>query len=116
MEDIEAYWRTTPCISVLGNNDYAVWDVPTRREFVLENKRFLLTHGHLYGVKGSLAKLKQEATACCADICIFGHTHIPFLEKQNGIWFLNPGSARSHYAIIETQGETVEIQLKDTPD
>ena len=115
VEDIEAYWRTTPCISVLGNNDYSVWGIPTRREFVLEGKKFLLTHGHLYGVKSSLARLHQEAASCNADVCIFGHTHRHCLEEHNGIWFLNPGASPSHYAVIEIQDGQMDIQIKDTP-
>ncbi len=115
VEDIEAYWRTTPCISVLGNNDFSVWGVPTRREFTLEGKKFFLTHGHLYGVKGSLAMLHREAVNCGADICIFGHTHRQVLEERNGIYFLNPGATPRHYAVIEMQEGTVDIQLKETP-
>ena len=113
VEDIEAMWRAIPCISVLGNNDFGVWDVPTRREFVLENKKFFLTHGHLYGIKGSLSRLWQEAAKANADICIFGHTHVAHLDEKNGIRMLNPGAAHRSYAIIEIAGDAIHIQIKE---
>ncbi|MEE1013874.1 MAG: metallophosphoesterase [Clostridia bacterium] len=113
VEDIQAMWQNIPCIYVVGNNDFSVWDVPTRREFILEGKRFLLTHGHLYGVKSSLARLHREAADCQADICIFGHTHKAHLEEKNGIRFLNPGAAYRSYAVIEIHGATIDIQLKE---
>lgn len=113
VEDIEAMWRQIPCISVLGNNDFGVWDVPTRREFTLGNKKFLLTHGHLYGVKGSLSRLWQEATKADADICIFGHTHVAHLDEKNGIRMLNPGAAHRSYAVIEINGDSIAIEIKE---
>ncbi len=113
VEDIEALWRNIPCISVLGNNDYAVWGVPSRREFVLEGKQFLLTHGHLYGVKSGLYQLYREAGSAKADICIFGHTHKQYLEEKNGVYFLNPGAAYRSYAVITLEDDRVDIQLKE---
>lgn len=112
VDDIEAMWQRIPCICVLGNNDFGVWGVPTRREFTLGSKRLLLTHGHLYGVKSSLARLKKEARLAQADICIFGHTHIPYDSEEDGIHFLNPGAAYRSYAVLEIQGEDVTITLK----
>lgn len=113
VEDIEAMWRQIPCISVLGNNDYFVWDVPHQREFTLCGKKFLLTHGHKYGVKSSLARLFQEAASRKADVCIFGHTHLAYLEEKNGIRMLNPGAAHRSYAIIEIHQDHIDIQLKE---
>ncbi len=113
VEDIEAMWRQIPCISVLGNNDFGIWDVPTRRDFTLGNKKFLLTHGHLYGVKGSLSRLWQEAAKADADICIFGHTHVAHLDEKNGIRMLNPGAAHRSYAVIEIDGDSIAIEIKE---
>lgn len=113
VDDIMALWQTIPCISVLGNNDFGVWGEPTRREFTLEGKKFLLTHGHLYGVKASLARLQKEAISVQADICIFGHTHQPFLEERDGIRFLNPGPAYRSYAVLEIVDGAIHITLKE---
>ena len=113
VDDIEAMWQRIPCIFVLGNNDFGVWGVPTRREFTLGTKKILLTHGHLYGVKSSLARLKKEALLAQADICIFGHTHTPHESEEDGIRFLNPGAAYRSYAVLEIEGEDVTIIIKN---
>ncbi len=50
----------------------------------LENRRLVLTHGHLEG-PGVALPLKGE-------IRLSGHTHIPVLEIKEGVCFFNPGS------------------------
>ena len=50
-----------------------------------------------------------------ADILIFGHTHIPYLEKEEDVILLNPGSLalpkqqppQATLAVIK--GETIKI-------
>lgn len=44
-----------------------------------------LTHGHKYNIDNPLPLSE-------GDIMIYGHTHIPMIEEQNGITFINPGS------------------------
>ena len=58
----------------------------------IEGWRFYIIHGHQYGVKGSLQSLYYRGEEKEADIVVFGHTHVPFCEKINRIWMLNPGS------------------------
>ena len=44
--------------TVRGNCDWGMHsDAPTERTVTLEGHRLLLTHGHLYGVKGGLGAL-----------------------------------------------------------
>lgn len=54
--------------------------------------RFLLVHGHRYGIKSSLNSLYYRAAETEARIVVFGHTHIPMCEDRDGIWLMNPGS------------------------
>ena len=49
------------------------------------SRRFFLTHGHLFN-EGSLPPLAG------GDVFVYGHTHLPKAEKENGVWILNPGS------------------------
>ena len=53
-------------------------------QFAGENRRFVLTHGHLDSSR-VLAPLKGE-------VRLSGHTHIPVLEMQDGVCYFNPGS------------------------
>lgn len=112
VEDIMSAYPTLPCAYVLGNNDYNIWDVPYDRFFEWGGKKFFLTHGHNYGVKASPARVLLEAKKKGADICIFGHTHRRYFDDSD-IIVINPGSARSGYAIIEIDDENVSVEFKD---
>lgn len=48
-------------------------------------KRLFLTHGHIYN-REKLPNLSK------GDSIIYGHTHIPVAEEQDGIFVMNPGS------------------------
>lgn len=93
--------------SVVGNCDrYAPG--PTEELLEINSYKIYLTHGHLFGVKYSLDKLKKQAKRLGADIVIYGHTHVPHQEEIEGILFLNPGSitwpripGRHSYAVLE---------------
>lgn len=57
----------------------------------VEGHKIFFTHGHLYGVKSDLTKLSLKAQEVGADIVLYGHTHIANVEKQGGVYFINPG-------------------------
>lgn len=57
-------------------NDYVV--------FPLDGNVIFMTHGHRYN-RNSFPSLEY-------DIYIQGHTHVPLMEKENNILYLNPGS------------------------
>ena len=67
----------------------------------IEGVKILLTHGHLYGVKSGMGKLYYRAKEVGANVVIFGHTHAPLTCEEDGIMFLNPGTACSN-AIFPT--------------
>lgn len=79
-------------IAVRGNCDSEVDQMlinyPMMSDYSLifqNSKRIFLTHGHIFSPE-NLPKL------CVGDTFIYGHTHIPLLEKKNGINIINPGS------------------------
>ncbi|WP_306532757.1 metallophosphoesterase [Geobacter sp.] len=82
---------------VLGNCDFAT-DTPREAMLVLEEKRFLLTHGDLYGVKAGLDKLSKRATAEKADVVLYGHTHIQSVCTIDGVLYVNPGCLKKGYS------------------
>lgn len=105
-------------ISVRGNCDFASF-APVERLEEVEGKKILLTHGHKYDVKYSLLKLKYRAMEVGADIALFGHTHESLEFYDNGIWFINPGSAAlprdgaKSIAILEIENNKVEVSLRN---
>ena len=80
-----------PVLSVRGNCDWGE-DAPWQISMVFSGKRIFATHGHHYGVKLSLDRLRDKAEKEKADIVLFGHTHVPAVTWLDGRWFINPGS------------------------
>lgn len=66
--------------SVRGNCDWSESETPTERLVSIEGHSILLTHGHLFGVKGGYGALLSHGVARGADILLFGHTHRPYEE------------------------------------
>ena len=55
--------------------------------------KILVIHGHMEDVKFSLDNAQYLAQReNCGMVC-FGHTHKPVIKEQNGILFVNPGTA-----------------------
>ena len=113
VDDIESVWPNLPLACVLGNNDYFAPGVPFDRLFTIGATKFFLTHGHQYGVKHSLSLLLKKAKKLEVDVCIFGHTHTPFLEQRDGIWLLNPGSTSRSYTTSDFSNDNFYISLKE---
>ena len=58
----------------------------------VEDVRFLLTHGHKFGVKRDLDDLKFECEYQKAQIGLFGHTHEANIAEWPNVTLINPGS------------------------
>ena len=97
-----------PCSIVAGNNDFFS-DLPREEEIEIAGKRFLVTHGHYYGVSMDITGVVDEARSRNCDGVMFGHTHKPVLEMIDGILAINPGSLsyprqngkRPSYVVLE---------------
>ncbi|MEG1441448.1 MAG: metallophosphoesterase [Oscillospiraceae bacterium] len=114
-EDVEKIiekYPNIPCEYVLGNNEFYVRDVPNDRVFMFSGKKIFLTHGHRYGVKGGVFRVYTKALECGADVCVFGHTHEKFCEKEGDVWIVNPGTTWQSYAILNIENGEIGIELK----
>ncbi|MDO4262538.1 MAG: metallophosphoesterase [Eubacteriales bacterium] len=80
-----------PLYMVAGNNDFYT-DLPGELEVELGGHLAFLTHGHGYFVSRDSERLAQEGRRRGADIVMYGHTHVPELERRDGMTILNPGS------------------------
>jgi len=103
-------------INVKGNCDFST-TVPDDRLEEIEGKKFFLTHGHRYGVKDNLSRLRYKALETEADIVLYGHTHVAKIDFEEGIWYINPGSAslprdgNCSYVIISINQEKIEPKV-----
>lgn len=103
-------------IAVRGNCDsevdQMVLSYPIMSDYsmiYLGNKRVFLTHGHIYNIDNPLPMSE-------GDILLYGHFHIPMIEKKGKRYFFNPGSislpknnSNHSFAILD---ET-KFQIKD---
>ncbi len=80
-----------PVQIVAGNNDF-FYGYDNAKTFCLGKYRVYLTHGHHHGVNYSDEKLIAAAKAENADIVMYGHIHVPRLERIGELTLLNPGS------------------------
>ena len=81
--------------------------------------KFLLPHGHRYGVKSDLTPLILKAKKLNVDVVLFGHTHEQYYEylptdnDEKPMYIFNPGSisrprdSKFSYGIIEIQGKNI---------
>lgn len=114
--DLAAVAPSFPRLSyfqVRGNGDYfASGAIPYAREECFEGKRFFLTHGHLYGVKSGLFRVVCAAKERDADVLLYGHTHLPMTDYEDGLYLLNPGSLRGGtYGVVDLSGAGVVLNI-----
>lgn len=93
-EDIDTLAMAVPnktIIAVRGNCDWCS-EKRYSEEITLEGKKLFITHGHLFGVKSNYSQIINQAHLLEADILLFGHTHVPYTNYDNGMYIMNPGS------------------------
>jgi putative phosphoesterase len=79
-----------PVSAVLGNTDHGIILPETRVEEFAGHK--FLIH-HIVDMPVPSQRMRATLAEEQPDVVVFGHTHIPFHEKIDGILYLNPGSA-----------------------
>ena len=96
-----------PVYQVLGNCDIGERGLE-HQLLELGGVKFLIMHGHRFGVKSGYGTALAAAKSMGAQVLLFGHTHQPIMERRDGILMLNPGSLRNpdrEYAIIEIEDQ-----------
>ena len=103
-----------PMYSVSGNCDFLGMQIPSL-SFMLKDKKFFLTHGHLFGVKTDLSSLKKHCVENDIDIAIFGHTHSPLIDYCGSTTIINPGTMHGYkksYAVVEIENGKIIADIK----
>ena len=86
LEGLAAY---APTRAVRGNLDPPEVGLPETLEFEFGGARVAIIHDS--GTKrGRRSRMQRRFPG--ARVVVFGHSHIPWLEDQNGLLLLNPGS------------------------
>jgi hypothetical protein len=103
---------------VRGNNDFDS-NLQDNAVFDSSGHRFFLCHGHRYALYNGYYSLMAAASKNEASVVLFGHTHVPYYKKANGLLLVNPGSVgrpRSRigatFAVIECeQGKPLNVNF-----
>lgn len=107
-KDVEYIFPDIEFFMVRGNCDYFDCDLQDEMIIEIEGMRFLLTHGHMYGVKRNYSDIIKKGIDENIDIVLFGHTHTPDYvsidEDYKKIILFNPGAVLNNfYGIIELE-------------
>jgi len=91
---------------VKGNCDGPGWDYPDVQELALAGKKIFCTHGHRFHVKYSLDEVLRNVKAHGKeqgfDLVLYGHTHVPRLNYEDGVLLFNPGSLHNgEYGFVD---------------
>ena len=63
-----------------------------------------------------LSLIHISARNAGAHLLLFGHTHRPCcFQEPDGLWVLNPGSARNTFGLVLPEGEALSCSLLDMP-
>ena len=79
-----------PVLAVSGNNDHGQFggSLPELIELTIGGCLIRIVHGH----GGRSARAVAAATSVECDAVIYGHSHIPMIERVGEVILINPGS------------------------
>jgi uncharacterized protein len=80
-----------PTEVVRGNMDEPALQASLPKERIVEAADLRIGMVHIPGPRaGRAERLLARFPGC--DAIVYGHTHVPQLERVDGVWILNPGS------------------------
>ncbi len=113
-EDLSYIYDDIPFKYVRGNSDI-VSSANGDLIVLFGGIKIFVTHGHGYKVKYEMhySTLVKKAQELDADLCVFGHTHIPYTAFEGKLTVINPGSVRygGTYAIAEIEEGEVKTAI-----
>ncbi len=119
-EQLSYEYTKAEIVKVPGNTDFGVLHSSTKMHEVC-GKRIMLTHGHAFDVKsGDYAWLLQAGKERSADIILFGHTHVPYMDEEDGVMLMNPGRIGRNdarrliptYIVIDLSNADIKAELR----
>jgi putative phosphoesterase len=103
-----------PVHAVFGNMDEAALRESLPRDLVVDAGGAKIGIVHIPGPRvGREARLIARFPGC--DAVVYGHTHVPEVERHEGVWILNPGSPTERrsapvHSMVELEVEAGEIR------
>ena len=101
MTRVEDLLKGKKVIQVCGNCDFASL-LPVNEIVTLGGTRIFCSHGHTELVKHGTQALYSKARVLGSRIALYGHTHESVTDYCDGLYVMNPGSARyGEYGAID---------------
>ncbi len=92
--DIIEYALDIPVIKLAGNCD-SVSEAARELLLSIGDRTFFLSHGDVYRVKNGIERIYEKASSVKAGIVLYGHTHVPAIQKKGEVLLVNPGSLKA---------------------
>jgi putative phosphoesterase len=86
-EVLDALRGIAPVVAVRGNNDTGAWARKLPREEVIETGALSIYLLH------DLKEIDLDPAAAGFRVVVSGHSHQPSIREEDGVLFVNPGSA-----------------------
>jgi putative phosphoesterase len=110
-----------PVRAVYGNADEPALRESLPRELVVEAGEARIGMVHVPGPASARGeRLVRRFPGC--DAVLFGHTHVPVVERRGGVWLLNPGSPTERrrspfrsFLVLEVSGRELRPELVRLP-
>lgn len=115
-EVIAALEQIAPVIAVRGNVDTQPWaeGFPSINESAAGDRRFYVLH--------NIRELEIDPAALGYHVVVYGHSHKPSVHSENGVLYVNPGSAgRRRFKLpisvakIEASAEILAAKIIELP-
>jgi putative phosphoesterase len=86
-EILDELGAIAPVTAVRGNVDTAAWaeNLPDDKVTFIDGFNIYMLH--------NLSEMTMDPKAAKMDVVVSGHSHKPLIETQDGVLYVNPGSA-----------------------
>ena len=120
-EALDEIAKLAPVEAVHGNMDEAALQAVLPERAVVEVEDVRVGMVHVPGpAAGREARLAAAFPGC--DAVVYGHTHVPQVERQGDLWILNPGSPTERrrasvraMLLVEVLNGTIQPTLVELP-
>ena len=105
--EVERQFPAIPFIILRGNCDWSAPGYDDSILFELGGVRIFAAHGHRHGVKTDLGGFYNSVCCSGSALGLYGHTHVPLVQSQDGVTLMNPGSVGGYpasYGLVKLDG------------
>ena len=119
-DDIKMLYDKGIYYGVRGNCDMGSMSKGTD-VIILNGVKVMITHGDQYNVKYGIETAKTAARAAKCKVLLFGHTHEPMLDYEDGLYIMNPGSlhrssnGKKTYGVLEIKNGQILTNIASLP-